>query len=93
MFEGHDTIFQEQIVEEMGLVLGNAPQKPTYKDMQEMKYLKRVVKEVLRQYPNVYFISRKLGDDVEVHACTSTISTTILTFIQILFDPDRLRRT
>nr|KAH0807221.1 hypothetical protein GEV33_015570 [Tenebrio molitor] len=48
MFEGHDTIFQEQIVEEMGLVLGNAPQKPTYKDLQEMKYLKRVVKEVLR---------------------------------------------
>jgi hypothetical protein len=99
MFEGHDTIFQEQIVEEMGLVLGNAPQKPTYKDMQEMKYLKRVVKEVLRQYPNVYFISRKLGDDLctgGTRICTSTISTTILTFIQILNGSiriDSFRRT
>ncbi|KAH0807216.1 hypothetical protein GEV33_015575 [Tenebrio molitor] len=80
MFEGHDTTaaalnfafmliacnkhVQEQIVEEIGMVLGDARQKPTYKDLQEMKYLERAVKEVLRLYPSVHFISRKLGDDL-----------------------------
>jgi cytochrome P450 family 4 len=80
MFEGHDTTaaalnfafmliacnkhVQEQIVEEIGIVLGDARQKPTYKDLQEMKYLERAVKEVLRLYPSVHFISRKLGDDL-----------------------------
>jgi cytochrome P450 family 4 len=43
---------------------GDARQKPTYKDLQEMKYLERAVKEVLRLYPSVHFISRKLGDDL-----------------------------
>jgi cytochrome P450 family 4 len=45
-------------------VLGDARQKPTYKDLQEMKYLERAVKEVLRLYPSVHLISRKLGDDL-----------------------------
>jgi cytochrome P450 family 4 len=44
--------------------LGDARQKPTYKNLQEMKYLERAVKEVLRLYPSVHFISRKLGDDL-----------------------------
>jgi hypothetical protein len=89
-------IFQEQIVEEIGIVLGDARQKPTYKDFQEMKYLERAVKEVLRLYPTVHFISRKLGDDLITgsgyklpkgtitHLHIPTIFTTILTFIQIL---------
>jgi cytochrome P450 family 4 len=80
MFEGHDTTavalnfalmliachkqVQDQIYEEIKSVLGDARAKPTYNDLQEMKYLERALKEVLRLYPSVHFISRKLGDDL-----------------------------
>jgi cytochrome P450 family 4 len=56
--------FQDQIYEEIKSVLGDARAKPTYNDLQEMKYLERALKEVLRLYPSVHFISRNLGDDV-----------------------------
>ncbi|EFA10752.1 cytochrome P450 monooxigenase CYP4Q3 [Tribolium castaneum] len=79
MFEGHDTTsaalsfalmllanhknVQDQIVDEMVTVLGDLHQKPTYNNLQEMKYLERAIKESLRLYPSVHFISRKLGED------------------------------
>nr|AAP94192.1 cytochrome P450 monooxygenase [Tribolium castaneum] len=84
MFEGHDTTaaalgfalmvlaghkeVQDKIVEEMNEVLGDIKKKPTYQDLQEMKYLERCVKEVLRLYPSVHFISRKLGEDLVTHS-------------------------
>ncbi|RZB40510.1 p450 domain containing protein, partial [Asbolus verrucosus] len=80
VFEGHDTTaaaigfslmliashkhVQDQIVQEMVEVLGDLRKKPTYNDLQEMKYMERTIKEVLRLYPSVHFISRKLGEDV-----------------------------
>uniref|UniRef100_UPI003B673784 cytochrome P450 4C1-like n=1 Tax=Tribolium madens TaxID=41895 RepID=UPI003B673784 len=79
MFEGHDTTsvalsfalmllanhrnVQDQIVDEMVTILGDLRRKPTYSDLQEMKYLERAIKESLRLYPSVHFISRKLGED------------------------------
>jgi cytochrome P450 len=36
------------------------------KDLSEMKYLERVVKESLRIYPSVPFFSRLLKEDVEI---------------------------
>ncbi|RZC34622.1 p450 domain containing protein, partial [Asbolus verrucosus] len=80
MFEGHDTTavalgfalmliachkdVQDRIVQEMGEVLSDLHKKPTYNDLQEMKYMERSIKEVLRLYPSVHFISRKLGEDM-----------------------------
>ncbi|XP_063908644.1 cytochrome P450 4c3-like [Zophobas morio] len=80
MFEGHDTTaaaltfslmliachknVQELIVEEIEAVTGELCKKPTFNDLQQMKYLERVLKEVLRLYPSVPLISRKLGEEL-----------------------------
>ncbi|XP_044262813.1 cytochrome P450 4C1-like [Tribolium madens] len=80
MFEGHDTVsaainftlltlanhpkVQEEIVQEMKDVLGDVKKKPLYNDLQELKYMERVIKEVLRLYPSVHYISRELGKDL-----------------------------
>ncbi|RZC34623.1 cytochrome P450, family 4, subfamily Q, polypeptide 7 [Asbolus verrucosus] len=84
MFEGHDTTsvaicfalmliachknVQDQIVQEMSHILGDIHKKPNYQELQEMKYLERCIKEVLRLYPSVHFISRKLGEDLKTHS-------------------------
>ncbi|XP_044260028.1 cytochrome P450 4C1-like isoform X1 [Tribolium madens] len=80
MFKGHDTTaaalgfalmliashseVQEAIVAEMREVLGDLRKKPSYNDLQNLKYLERCIKETLRLYPSVHFISRTLGQDV-----------------------------
>ncbi|XP_063909504.1 cytochrome P450 4c3-like isoform X2 [Zophobas morio] len=80
MFEGHDTTaaalsfslmlvachknVQDLILEEIEAVTGDSDKKPTFNDLQQMKYLERVLKEVLRLYPSVAVISRKLGEEL-----------------------------
>ncbi|XP_063909500.1 cytochrome P450 4c3-like isoform X1 [Zophobas morio] len=80
MFEGHDTTaaalsfslmliachknVQDLIVAEIEAVTGDLHKKPTFNDLQQLKYLERVLKEVLRLYPSVPFISRKLGEEL-----------------------------
>lgn len=79
MFEGHDTTsiaiclglmtlannrqIQDEIYKEIEDILGN--EKPTYSNLNNLKYMERCIKEILRLYPSVPFISRVSGSDIK----------------------------
>ncbi|KAE8738718.1 Cytochrome P450 CYP4 [Frankliniella occidentalis] len=81
MFEGHDTTtaglcwavfllgshphIQDTAAEELEHIFQGSDRAPTVRDLQEMKYLERVIKETLRLFPSVPFIGRKLFQDVD----------------------------
>ncbi|KAJ3648473.1 hypothetical protein Zmor_020274 [Zophobas morio] len=54
------------IYSELVDVLGDLNIKSTYNDLQNLKYTERCIKESLLLYPNVFVISRHLGDDVRI---------------------------
>lgn len=63
---GNDSKIQEKVHQELNEVYGNSNNPPTTKEIAELKYLERVVKETLRLYPSVPFVSRNLSEDVTI---------------------------
>ncbi|XP_063395271.1 cytochrome P450 4C1-like [Cydia fagiglandana] len=82
MFEGHDTTasgltfcmvalannrdIQNKIVAEIKDLFGESDRAITMEDINNLPYLDRCIKESLRIYPPVHFISRKLTEDVKL---------------------------
>ena len=58
--------FQEKAYEEQESIFQGSDRAPTMKDLNEMKYLERVVKETLRIFPSVPIISRKVSSDTKL---------------------------
>lgn len=82
MFEGHDTTaagiswtlyilgcypdVQEKVFEEMNMIFDGTDRAATLADLNEMKYLERVIKESMRIFPPVPILGRILSEDVQL---------------------------
>ncbi|GLH13877.1 Cytochrome P450 4c3 [Gryllus bimaculatus] len=92
MFEGHDTtssaiswaLFllgcnpecQEKAVAELQDIFGDSRRPPTLRDLNEMRYLERCIKEALRLYPPVPMVARQLNEDARIGEYTVPAGTT-----------------
>nr|QEL53077.1 cytochrome P450 CYP4A311 [Mythimna separata] len=93
MFEGHDTTatalcfmimrlanepdIQDKIAAEMKSIFGDSQRALTIEDLSKMKYLECCIKESLRMYPSVPFISRYIKEDVQIGDHTVPYNTMV----------------
>ncbi|XP_025262863.1 cytochrome P450 4C1 [Camponotus floridanus] len=117
MFEGHDTTavaitwtlfllgnnleHQEKVHEELEEVFKDSETPATVKELSQLKYLDRIIKETLRLFPSVPLITRKLAEDVKIGDYTFPKGITVILAILLVhlnpeiwpdpkkFDPDR----
>ncbi|PSN53387.1 Cytochrome P450 4C1 [Blattella germanica] len=77
MFEGHDTtsagicwalflLGSHPEIQELDRIFQGTDRPITTRDLNEMKYLERVIKESLRLFPSVPFIGRVLKEDTKI---------------------------
>lgn len=94
MFEGHDTTtacisftlmllachanVQNKVVDELQTIFADSKRMPTFNDLQNMHYLEQVLKESLRIYPSVPFISRVAEEDFQTSSNYTIPKGTIL---------------
>nr|WET52811.1 cytochrome P450 [Phaedon brassicae] len=83
MFEGHDTTsmaicyalmalaneteIQDEIRREIQEIVGDSLARPTFSNLGELRFTERCIKECLRLYPSVPFISRFSGAEIRTH--------------------------
>uniref|UniRef100_A0A0A9ZFK0 Cytochrome P450 4C1 n=1 Tax=Lygus hesperus TaxID=30085 RepID=A0A0A9ZFK0_LYGHE len=118
LFEGHDTtaallqyaIFelgqnqdiQEFAYQEQFEIFGKESRETTLADIQNMNYLERFIKECLRLYPPVPYLSRRLTEDLHLKDLPTIVAGTNVTVMPYYvhrnpkwfpdpekFDPDR----
>ncbi|KYN33647.1 Cytochrome P450 4C1, partial [Trachymyrmex septentrionalis] len=119
MFEGHDTTamgicfalsllaehkdIQDRVRKEVNAVIQENQGKLTMKSLQDLQYLERCIKEALRLYPSVFFISRTTSDHVQLKTESYLLPPKTMLHVNIygvhrdpnfwsnpeIFDPDR----
>lgn len=117
MFEGHDTTamvivftllllaehkdIQDRVRTEINTVMPGVSAKFTMTSLQNLPYLDRCLKETMRLYPSVHFISRIAAEDVKLHSYIVPSGTSLhLNIYDVhrdpnfwpnpyMFDPDR----
>ncbi|KAL6446205.1 hypothetical protein ACFW04_001079 [Cataglyphis niger] len=98
---GNNLEHQEKLHEELEEVFKDSKTPASVKELSQLKYLDRVIKETLRIFPSVPIITRKLAEDVKIDDYTLPKGTTIMLEIALThknpqvwtnpkkFDPDR----
>lgn len=66
IYLGLDPDMQEGVFEEMESIFHGTDRLPTLTDLNEMKYLDRIIKETLRLYPSATAIGRVVSEDIQV---------------------------
>jgi len=64
------TLIQDRVRKEINAVIQENQGKLTMKSLLDLQYLERCIKEALRLYPSVYFISRMTSDYVQLKTRT-----------------------
>jgi cytochrome P450 family 4 len=65
---------QKNVQSELDSLFGESDRDPTMEDVKNMEYLERVIKELLRFFPPIPFVMRKVDETIEIG--TSDVSTT-----------------
>jgi cytochrome P450 len=59
-------IIQDCVRKEVSAIMQENQGKLTMKSLQDLQYLERCIKEALRLYPSVYFISRVISEETQL---------------------------
>ncbi|KAL6437191.1 hypothetical protein ACFW04_005037 [Cataglyphis niger] len=70
-------MFEERVRTEVNIVMKENEGKLTIRSMQNLLYLDRCLKETLRLYPSVFFISRFTAEDVKLQSYVIPAGTAI----------------
>ncbi|XP_044004041.1 cytochrome P450 4C1-like [Aphidius gifuensis] len=86
---GNEIDVQNKLHKELDEVLGDRNEVVTTKDVSKMKYLHRVIKEVLRLYPSVTRVARYITEDMQFGKYTVPAGCNLTLHInQIHMDPN-----
>ncbi|XP_025262445.1 cytochrome P450 4C1-like isoform X2 [Camponotus floridanus] len=98
---GNDLKCQEKIREELKEVFKDSQRPPSVKELSQLKYLERVIKESRRLYPSIPIILRKISEDIKMDNYIVPKGTSVAVRILLVhrnpeiwsnplkFDPDR----
>lgn len=63
---GNNLEHQEKVHDELEQVFKDTQTPASVKELSQLKYLERVIKETLRLYPSVPIITRKLAENITI---------------------------